>query len=145
MSGRIKINNAQCIMVSATGFLTAYMLLLCFCFCHRDVVEFFRSGRRVRRLRGGRSGDDEPEPSYDDAFGDEDDADYYDDGGYSDYYYYDGRRKEDEPYFYDGRSRRRTVSVSGSWRRPTPMSVVFRSDASGTASGFRAQFNVLRE
>jgi len=95
-------------------------------------------------LRGGRSGDDEPQPSYDDAFGDEDDADYYDDDSYRDYYYYDGRRKEDEPYFYDGRSRRRTVSVSGSWRRPTPMSVVFRSDASGTASGFRAQFNVLR-
>ena len=74
-------------------------------------------------------------PSRDDECGDDDDDNNYYRGGNE---YYQERREYPE-YLYDEERRRRTVFIRGTGRE---IRIVFRSDSSGTRSGFSALFTV---
>ena len=102
-------------------------------------MEFFRGAVSVRRFSGfgKRKRSLYDEPSYEHVYR-EDEGDYYDDNDNKDYYFYDGRRKK-EHYIYHRRKRTVffTVTLNGNNQ---VVRVVFQSNASGSASGFRALF-----
>lgn len=104
-----------------------------------DSLEFFLGLVSIRRFVGigKRKRSLYDEPSYENVYR-EDEGDYYDESDNKDYYFYDGRRKK-EHYFYHRRRRQIffTVVLDGNNQVAR---VVFQSNASGSSSGFRAQF-----
>lgn len=109
-----------------------------------DSLRFFNGGATVAFIAGSsrRKRSLYNETSRKDVFGEDEDS-YYDHEDNNDHYYYDGRRKK-EAYIYERRKRRarNRVVIRG---RNRMARVIFQTDASGTASGFRIAFRKITE